>query len=103
MRGVVIHDHGAVKYLQIRSDASIEGSQIKDVVMDPCKSLKYLILASDGVWDVLSIDEVIKVITSFEAKEDSPSLAEDTRTVSTADGNKLKCSAVVIPEEDTRR
>jgi len=99
LKGVVIHDHGAVKYIQRNSNiASIGDSQIKD----PSKSLKYLVLASDGVWDVLSIDEVMNVIKSCAHQEDSTSLAEDTRTVSTADG-RMKSSAVVTPEEDTRR
>eukprot|EP00600_Ochromonadales_sp_CCMP1393_P005280 CAMPEP_0174969248 /NCGR_PEP_ID=MMETSP0004_2-20121128/8640_1 /TAXON_ID=420556 /ORGANISM="Ochromonas sp., Strain CCMP1393" /LENGTH=340 /DNA_ID=CAMNT_0016218683 /DNA_START=1230 /DNA_END=2249 /DNA_ORIENTATION=- len=45
--GVVIHDHGKLKYINVRKTP-----------------LKYLVLASDGVWDVLSIEEVLSIIDS---------------------------------------
>lgn len=43
--GVLIHDHGKIRF--------------KNVLYD---KVKYLILASDGVWDVLSIEEIHSII-----------------------------------------
>eukprot|EP01038_Epipyxis_sp_PR26KG_P004030 gene4030-5767_t len=47
MKNVVIPDHGKIKYMQLQ-----EGG------------LKYIVLASDGIWDVLSIGEVNAIISS---------------------------------------
>jgi hypothetical protein len=45
MKGGIIHDHGEVKTIDMRRD-----------------KVKYILLASDGIWDVLQVDQVIGII-----------------------------------------
>jgi serine/threonine protein phosphatase PrpC len=52
-RNIVIPDHGKVTYLKLENEKN---------------KLKYVIMASDGVWDALTIDEVIDCIPSKSGK-----------------------------------
>lgn len=59
---MIIPDHGAVKYLRIASDDGAENLHEKDSNTSSVSKLQYIVLASDGVWDVLSIEEVKDII-----------------------------------------
>ena len=72
-RGVVVHDHGRIKYVK----ASSQG-------------LRFLVLASDGVWDGLSIDQVTALISQFEV-----TLADDHRAVTVGVPAAVPANAVI--------
>jgi hypothetical protein len=71
--GVVIADHGAIQYLRVPSFSNLDSSINNDNNGGNSNSvnnegdgdkLQYLILASDGVWDVMAIEEVMAVINT---------------------------------------
>jgi serine/threonine protein phosphatase PrpC len=70
-KGVIVHGHGSLKYLNAGK-----------------ATLKYVVLASDGVWDVLSISEVSAMIDAFLAKNSafSSSLPSSSPLSASAEG-----------------
>ena len=72
-KGVVIHTHGRINYI------------------NAAKALpKYIILASDGIWDALSTEEIAKVIASFSqlpAGDTDVELARASPTPSAGSGS----------------
>lgn len=55
-RKIVIPDHGKVTYLKLENEKN---------------KLKYVIMASDGVWDALTIEEVIDCIPCQSGKSNN--------------------------------
>jgi serine/threonine protein phosphatase PrpC len=56
-KGVILHSHGEVKQLSLATAAP-----------------KYIVLASDGIWDVLRIDEVMALIEDVVAGGDGKNI-----------------------------
>jgi hypothetical protein len=66
MKGVVVHDHGKIKYMKLTSGSSTGENHINTPDGPPVNPdshrLQFLLIASDGVWDGLSIEEVLQIM-----------------------------------------
>ncbi len=67
LKGVVVHDHGKIKYMKLTSGSSTQStpvdSQNGGPPVDPAsRRLQFLLIASDGVWDGLSVEEVLQIV-----------------------------------------
>jgi serine/threonine protein phosphatase PrpC len=86
-KGVVVSSHGRISYINAAKSPP-----------------KYLILASDGVWDVLSIEEVSNMIDQYFLKrtfESRPSASSNPSNVVSDPPTRAKNSPVVTPRKNS--
>ncbi len=92
IKGGIISDHGSVKSIDIRKD-----------------KVKYILLGSDGIWDVLQVDQVIAIIEGRPGNHkaivsgvtSTGGSAGPTTTSSGEDATKInhsKALSAVLPE-----
>lgn len=97
MKDVVIADHGEIKYLNLLSDSY-------GAIRSP---IEFLVLGSDGVWDVLSAEEVAALLSRTRVSSSTigsttglKTSAEIMKVLTTSDTvlKKSQSFSKVIPE-----